>query len=291
MAHLDSKNLLVFTAVADELSFSTAASRLNLTQSAVSKRIALLEDELGQALFERHKRSIQLTEAGRTLLPRALNIINEIRDARQEVLDMGETVEGRLSIAISHHVGLHRLPGTLKKFRSDFPLVKLDIQFVDSDNGYKKVIDGSVELSVITLKSGNYSELSVSQLWRDPLIFVCSPEHELHLQDNVTLEQLSKLDAILPSQEMHTRRIIDEIFLQQQLTPTLAMSTNYLETIKIMVSIGLGWSVLPRSMMDGLEEIHVPDTYLERTLGIVKHNGRKLSRAATEFERLLLPGC
>lgn len=287
MPTLDSRNLEVFIAVAELLSFSLASERLNITQPAVSKRIALLERQIGQPLFERYKKQVQLSEAGRVLLPLARKIVADIDEALQHLIDLGETVSGSLSIAISHHVGLHRLPPFLKQFRASYPEVKLDIQFVDSDQGYRRVLEGDSELAVITLERSEPEELNGIPLWRDPLAFVCSFDHELHLEDNVSIQRLASLDAILLPEKTYTRFLIDELFRQQKLTPKLAMSTSNLETIKEMVSIGLGWSVLPRSMSNGLEEIPVSDVYLERSLGIVTNSKRTLSRAADSFKNLL----
>lgn len=287
MQPLESQDLKVFISVAKHLSFSKAGEELYLTQPAISKRIASLEEQLGKPLFERFRRKVLLTEAGELLLPQAKQILNSIEEASKQIKDLGSTVEGKLSIAFSHHIGLHRLPPYLKQYRQLYPEVSLDIQFVDSDAGYQKVLEAEVELAVITLKPGEEALIESTMLWKDPLAFVCSFEHELHLCDGVTLQRLSELEAILPSPEMETRKVIDSLFASQNLEPMVSMDTNYLETIKTMVSIGLGWSVLPRTMTDGLEVIHVPDTYLERKLGVIQHRGRVLSRAAKAFALLL----
>lgn len=287
MQPLESQDLKVFISVAKHLSFSKAGEELYLTQPAISKRIASLEEQLGKPLFERFRRKVLLTEAGELLLPQAKQILNRIEEASKQIKDLGTRVEGKLSIAFSHHIGLHRLPPYLKRYRQLYPEVSLDIQFVDSDAGYQKVLEAEVELAVITLKPGEEALIESTMLWKDPLAFVCSFEHELHLCDDVTLQRLSELEAILPSSGTETRKVIDSLFTNQNLEPTVSMDTNYLETIKTMVSIGLGWSVLPRTMTDGLELIHVPDTYLERKLGVIQHRGRVLSRAAEAFAVLL----
>ncbi len=287
MKPLDSASLRVFASVARLLSFSGAAEELHLTQPAVSKRIAELESTLGQRLFERFKRRVKLTPAGEELLPLAEDILDRINNAQKQLNDMSGPISGRLALAFSHHVGLHRLPPYLKKFRQKHPQVKLDIEFVDSDTGYQRVLDGNVELAVITLKTSSPQEIEASILWRDPLAFVCSPEHHLHLRDNLSLEELSEHEAILPSQGTETREIVDELFTRVSTQPSVGMDTNYLETIKTMVSIGLGWSVLPKTMTDGLEIMHLPDTYLERNLGMITHRTRTPSRAAKAFSEML----
>lgn len=288
MATLDTQALTAFISVAECGSFSAAAEQLHLTQPAISKRISTLEEQLGRKLFDRIRKRVFLTEAGNLLLPQARQIILEIQQARQLVQDMDGNVSGRLRIAFSHHIGLHRLPPLLQRFNRQFPEVALDIDFVDSEKAYDLILAGKIELAVITLTPDAHTDIASTSLWRDPLHFVCSPEHALHLKDNVSLGELSEHDAILPSENTLTGKIVREVFRQQNYPLNISMTTNYLETIKMMVSIGLGWSVLPRTMTGELESIHTPDVYIERTLGIIEYRDRVLSNAANAFKTLLL---
>lgn len=113
---MDLANLSAFVAIAGHGSFSSAAEALHLTQPAVSKRIALLEAQLSARLFDRLGRQVVLTEAGLALLPRAQRILAELDDTRRVLEHLGAAVGGRLSLATSHHVGLHRLPALLRRF-------------------------------------------------------------------------------------------------------------------------------------------------------------------------------
>jgi len=288
MSTLDTQALSAFIAVAESGSFSAAAELLHLTQPAVSKRIALLENQLGSPLFDRIRRQVFLTEAGRTLLPRACSILQQLQAAKRDIVDLSGAVRGNLSIAFSHHIGLHRLPPYLKQYSQQYPDVSLDALFVDSEKAYEKILAGEAELAVITLSPDAHPDVIATPLWRDPLAFVCSPQHPLHLRDNVDLPLLSQLDAILPGEDTYTGKIASQLFSQQSISIKRSMTTNYLETIKMMVSIGLGWSLLPKTMIDTLEEIHVPDTYIERQLGIIEYRGRKSSNAAEAFKAMLL---
>ena len=105
---MDLANLQTFIAIAEQRSFSLAGERLHVTQPAISKRIASLEEQLGIRLFDRIGRETRLTEAGRALLPRAYRIVNELDDARRALNNLSGTVSGRLSVATSHHIGLRR---------------------------------------------------------------------------------------------------------------------------------------------------------------------------------------
>ena len=288
MSSLDIQALTAFVAVAETGSFSAAADRLFLTQPAVSKRIALLESQLSTQVFDRIRKRVFLTEAGHALLPRAHLILQSLKDAQQAVSDLGGDISGKLAISFSHHIGLHRLPPYLKRYSSEYPDVNLDINFVDSEDGYEKVLDGTSELAVITLSPDKRADIIATPLWHDPLVFVCSPEHPLHLRDNVMLEELSTMDVIHPGENTYTGKIVNQLFERQGVSLKTSMTTNYLETIKMMVSIGLGWSVLPKTMIGSLEQIHIPDVYIERQLGIIEYRGRQKSNAASAFKALLM---
>jgi DNA-binding transcriptional LysR family regulator len=287
MALYDTQALRAFVAVAENQSFSIAATQLNLTQPAVSKRIALLEEQIGKPLFDRIRKRIFLTEAGEILLPQAQSLLQQITHVHTQLQNMDGEISGNLSIAFSHHIGLHRLPPFLKAFKQHYPQVKLDIRFVDSEQAYDLILRGEIELAVITLTPNANKEINSEKLWQDPLCFVCSPEHELHLQDNVTLQILAQHEAILPASDSYTGNLIHELFKQQNLEVDVSMATNYLETIKMMVSVGLGWSVLPKTMTKSLEIVHTPDIYIERELGIIQYKDRMLSNAAIRFKELL----
>ena len=283
MSNLDPQGLQAFIAVAETQSFSAAAEKLHITQPAVSKRIALLESQLDCKLFDRIRRKVFLTEAGNTLVPRARNILLELNATQQAIRDLDKHVTGKLAIAFSHHIGLHRLPPFLQQFTQQYPQVELDIAFIDSEHAYAEINEGRREIAVVTLSPEQSPHIASTKLWRDPLVFVCSPNHPMHLRDNVSLQELSGYDSILPGPSTYTGKIIAELFAQQNLPTPTGMTTNYLETIRMMVSIGLGWSVLPKTMIADLEQIHVPDTYIERQLGIIEYKDRERSNACRAF--------
>ena len=125
---MDNQNLNAFIAVAESKSFSEAANLLDVTQSTISKRIALLESKIGQKLFDRIARQVTLTEAGIELLPRAQHILNEYESALQAINDLSGKATGTLRIAISHHLGLHRLPPLLKTYAQEQPDVSYSLK-------------------------------------------------------------------------------------------------------------------------------------------------------------------
>ena len=285
---MDVHELQAFVAVTEYGSFSIAAENLFLTQPAVSKRVSTLEMGLGVALFDRIGRRIRLTGAGKTLLPRAKQILLDIEDATRSLSNLSEEVSGTLTVGTSHHIGLHRLPPVLRQFSERFPAVQLDMKFIDSEEAYEGVLHGSLELGIVTLPPEPQRSVETEKIWHDPLCFVISPEHALANNTTVAALELAQHTAILPSFQTFTRRIVEEKFREQKLVIDVAMSTNYLETIHMMVSIGLGWSVLPESLLnEQVLKLNVEDMSFARSLGVVYHSNRTLSNAAKRMLELL----
>lgn len=278
---MDIASLYAFVAIADNGSFSSAADRLHLTQPAVSKRVATLEEQLNVRLFDRLGRTVRLTEAGAVLLPSARRILAEVDDSRRALRNLSGSVSGSLTLATSHHIGLHRLPPVLRTFTTRYPQVRLDMRFMDSEVACGVVLRGEVELAIVTLPPSVEPPLEMQPLWSDPLVIVAARTHPLTQFTRVMPQQLARHSAILPSEATFTRRIFEEQLARLGVTISVAFATNYLETIKMMVAVGLGWSVLPRTMVDGeLVELAIAGLGLERTLGVVRHTGHTLSNAA-----------
>lgn len=287
---MDTANLTAFMEVAKAESFSLAAENLHLTQPAISKRISGLEESLGVELFDRVGRRIALTEAGRALLPRAQLLLLELEDMRRAVGNLSGPINGTLKVGTSHHIGLHRLPPTLRAFSTQYRDVRLDLRFIDSEEAYDAVLSGDLELGIVTLPPIPDARLIAREVWDDPLAFVAGFDHPLAKQKKVTLADLTQHSAILPSSSTFTRQIAARLFQESGLELKMSMTTNYLETIKMMASIGLGWSVLPASMADQeLKILKINGIDLRRSLGVVYHPRRTLSRAAQAMLDLLLP--
>ncbi len=281
---MDIQNLRAFVQVAESGSFSAAAERLHLTQPAVSKRVALLEDQLGAALFDRIGRRITLTEAGHALLPHARAVQQELQAAERSVRDLAGAVGGRLRLATSHHIGLHRLPPVLSFFKRAYPAVQIDIDFMDSEQAYELIMQGEVELAVVTLAPESEPSVVTVPVWQDPLDFMVAADHPLAGAEPLALQQLAAHPAVLPGLNTYTGQIVKRLFDRHGVQLDVSMATNYLETIRMLASVGLGWTVLPRSMADpSLQRLEISQARIERTLGVVYHRGRSLSRAASAF--------
>ncbi|MBO6555692.1 MAG: LysR family transcriptional regulator [Pseudomonadales bacterium] len=284
---MDIDSLKAFLAVAEVGSFSQAADRMHLTQPAVSKRIAQIEQQLDARLFDRIGRTVTLTEAGHSLVARANIILQQVEDAERAIRNLSGQVSGQLSLATSHHVGLWRLPRVLNNYVTKHPDVTLDLHFMDSEVAHERIVQGELEMAIITLAPVSHERLIAEPIWRDELVFVCSRSHELASRKNLGLSMLAEYAAILPDMTTFTGRIVKGMFEEHDLHLEIGMSTNYLETIKMLIGVGLGWSVLPTTMID--DDVAVLDIEIDtaRTLGVIHHVNRTLSNAGEAFIDLL----
>lgn len=278
---MDTNALSTFITVAQCRSFSRAAEQLFMTQPAISKRVAALEEELDVRLLNRGGRQISLTEAGEILLKSARRIVADIHTSREEIRVLGDTVNGKLRLGTSHHIGIHRLPPVLKAYKQTHPDVELDLLFTDSELAAEDVKTGALELAIVTLPSRIDRTLLTDVVWPDPLVIVCSEDHPLRSESNLKPLLLQKHAAVLPARGTVTRSILLDALAPHKVSIETSLETNYLETIKMMVSVGLGWSVLPESMVDNsVHVLPIPKLKMQRELGCVRLRGRNLSRAA-----------
>jgi DNA-binding transcriptional LysR family regulator len=285
---MDTQLLQAFLEVADAGAFTRAAERLHLSQPAVSKRITALETQIGRRLFDRIGRHIRLTDAGHTLLPYARQVLADIEDGRRALSRLDVAISGRLSIGTSHHIGLHRLPPVLSGFTRDYPDVDLDLHFMDSELACQAVLAGRLELGIVTLPPQPLPQLEMRRVWADPLSLVVAPDHPLTQRRPLSLRALAAHPAVLPDAATYTHRIVTAALAAEGVVPRVRLATNYLETLKMLVAIGLGWSVLPQTMVDdSLRALPMAGFSAQRELGLVWHTGRTRSAAAQALMALL----
>ena len=274
---MDIQNIRAFLMVAEMRSFSRAAEKLFITQPAISKRISTLEFALDCQLFDRLGKSIQLTQAGEALIPSYQRIISELDETQRIISNLRTQVSGHLKFGTSHHIGLHRLPPVLRQYTRQYPDVELDIQFMDSEQAAALILKGSIELALITLPDRIEEPLTTIPVWSDPMECVVARDHVLAVSETATRAQLIEHGVLIQSHSTHTRNIIDTA-LNLDKDIKIIMESNYLETIKAMIQNGLGWGVLPESMIDdSLHRLKIKGVKMERHLGVLLHASRTLS--------------
>ena len=288
---MNTTNLTTFITVMQTGSISGAAEKLFITQPAVSKRIKNLEDEFKVTLFDTLGRGIVPTAAANELLPHAKRGLDDYDNFKINIQNSQQTISGKLVIGTSHHIGLHHLPPVLKQFIQMYPSVQLEVHFVDSEAAHKAVLDGELSLAFLTLPPVYDKRLTYHTLWSDPLFFVTGTLSPLAKKSNVTLEQLAHYSAILPAANTFTSQITLAEFAKQNLKPYATMTTNPLESIRMLVSVGLGWSVLPQTLINHeLATIDMAkDLELQRYLGAVINPSLTRSASVDALMQMLAP--
>ena len=286
---MDIEELKAFLAVAEAGSFSRAAERIHLTQPAISRRVARLEQSLDARLFDRIGTRIQLTEAGGLLRERAAGLLLELADIRRAIQGLSGEVSGGTTFATSHHCGLHRLPPVLERFHQRYPGVRLDLRFLDSEEACRRVARGELEFAVVTLPPRVEAPLRALPIWPDPIDIMVSTAHPLAgASGPLTLHELLAWPALLPEADTYTRELVLREFGELRAQVAIEISSNYMEVLKMLCRAGLGWSALPRIMRDErLATLQVGGLRLRRELGVVLHTGRSLSNAGRALVEML----
>ncbi|GAB3683019.1 LysR family transcriptional regulator [Salinisphaera aquimarina] len=278
---MQTEAIRAFVAVCDLGSFQSAADALHLSQPAVSKRLANLESRLGHALFDRVGRGVALTEAGRAYLPHAREMLAVLQDGERALDNLGGHVAGPLRLALSHHVGLHRMPDILRAYVQRYPDVAPEIVFEDSEAACRSVVNGDRELAVITLPTPAHPILLEEDIWADPMSVFVSRSHALATGAALEPAALANHPAVLPPTESYTYAIIRAALASHGVTIAPRMTSHYLETLGMLAGAGMGWTVLPSSMrQDDLVRLEIKGLSIGRRLGAIRHPQRSLSNAA-----------
>lgn len=284
--------LIYFRKVAETKSISRAAEELFITQPAVSKQVRALEEELGERLFDRIGKKIFLTKTGQVLLVHADKILRSVEEAKTAVRDLSEECSGELVIGTSDHISLHRLPGILKSYISAFPKVDLKLRCHRSETVLEMVVKNLVDIGVITLPRVSANLIS-RVIWKDPMSLVFPKDHSLAGVKKLRLKDATTYGMILPEAGTTTRETVDASFARKKLIPNVTMEVAYIETIKGLVTAGLGISILPDKAVEqevksgALVKAKIQDANFSRDLGVVYLKDKFLSRPAVEFLKFL----
>ena len=240
--------LRYFVAVAEEGSFSHAAEREHVSQPSLSQQIQKLEAELDQQLFDRLPRAVVLTEAGRSLLGYARQILTNIADARRSVAALEHEVAGRLSVGAVPSIALYVLPRLIRQFQQRYPKVTFELFEDTTDKLARRLEDGM--LDVVLASSGDEAPtLERYSLGEEPLLLLVPEKHRLARKKTIKWSDLAA-EKFLLLHEVHSLSItVRRLLAANHLKPELVLQGAQLTTIAAMVAAGLGVTVVPEMML------------------------------------------
>lgn len=288
---MDLFQLETFLAVAEERSFSRAASRLHRTQPAVSQAVAKLESELGETLLDRSSRDGSLTDAGEVLRDYALKLLNLRNDAAAALTELRELHRGRLNLAANEYTCLYLLP-LLDDFRRRHPEIKVAVQRALASRIADEVLLHSVEIGVLSFKPDDREIQSVT-VYRDELNLVVNPRHALARAGEVSIRQLGAENFVAHNIPSPQRQKVIQAFRRYKTPLRMTVELPSLEAIKRFVEMGNGIALVPgltvqKELAAGtLVRVRVREFQVERRLRLVYRRQATLSHAAQAFLRVV----
>tara|TARA_R110002096_G_scaffold362892_4_gene556036 strand:- start:1560 stop:2456 length:897 start_codon:yes stop_codon:yes gene_type:complete len=289
------ETLRLFCDLVEAGSFSIAAEKHHISQSAVSQRIAALEKELGVTLLVRG-RSTEATPEGNLLLRTAHEMLETFDDFRARLRSPDKAIAGRLRVATVYSIGLHELPPYLKWFRDHYPEVEVRVEYRRANQVYEDVELGRADLGLVAYPESR-SGLKAETFWQDELVLICTPGHAFAKMDSVSLRDLEKSKFVSFEPDLPTRIAIDAMFAQAGVSVDEVMELDNVELVKRAVELENAVSIVPQraayAEVEGgrLAQATLSDAAIDtsRPLGVIwKPNGSEAENPALlEFVELL----
>ncbi|MCG7955021.1 MAG: LysR family transcriptional regulator [Candidatus Thiodiazotropha endolucinida] len=276
-------------AIADTGSITEAADRIGLTQPALSRRLQQLEDYFGAELFSRGRKGVQLTEIGRLVESEARILIARYDHLRDQVrahqgLEGGTVRIGGGATAVSF-----LLPKAIASFQSSHPAVKFQLKEAGSNEVAEDVINGRLELGLVTMPVKN-RDLKVWPLLTDRIVLVGPKQHPLAKKRRISASALDGISFVGFEADTAVRQIIDATLRDAGVTMNVVMELRSIPAILRMVATTGNLAFVSQLGVDSLEdvaEIEVRDFKVERELAVIARRGSTLSPAAQAFADLL----
>jgi DNA-binding transcriptional LysR family regulator len=279
-------------AVAENASFTRASQQLYVAQSAISRKIKLLEEELGEPIFKRVNKKVYVTPAGETLLRYARRIFLDMRNAKLEISEIAHLERGQLRVGAGMLACTYIIPPVLERFKALHPRIDLEVITAPTDTLLSKLNDNLIELGVFTLPI-KHTDLQVVPLATEEMVVVTSPKHPvLSQKSKINAEELQDYPLILFPKEARTRNVLDKFFHDVGITPRIVMEAENVALIKPLVKIDLGIGIVPlRSIAEELQrgELHalrIKNRRLVRHVGLVYHKSEYIPRMLAELIQL-----
>lgn len=284
------QQLEYFEVLAKIQHMTKAAEQLSISQPALSRSIARLEDELGVPLFERQGRSISLNRYGEIFLKRVHNIMREYQNGLHEIQELIDPNHGEISLGFLHTLGTNIVPDLIMHFRKQHHDIHFKLKQSHTHLQLKQLQSGELDLCLLADMEVE-KPIQWTELWREEMFAIVPTWHPFASRDSITLKELANDSFILLKKGYALRIQLDSIFKKAHFTPTITFEGDEVATVAGFVAAGLGVSILP----DGEEinikriaKIHISDFKLERVIGMAWTEGRYLSPATKQFQQFIL---
>jgi len=288
------ETLKVFCDLVDLQSFSLAAERNFITQSAVSQQIRALEDKFKRRLLERvrGRREVKLTPAGEVFYREAKNVLASYDQLQESLRGLVGKIGGTVKVATVYSVGLHELPTKVGEFMTKFPAAKIDLEYSRTTRVVRDVLNGAIELGIVAFPEPRRG-LTVTPMPENRLVLVCPNGHKFASRKQIKTKDLDGMDFVLFERDVPTRKATDKILKAHGVEVHKVAEFDNIETIKRAVEAGFGLAILPLPAVVEAERrgqlsiVKLVEKEWVRPIGIIHRSDRNLSLAAKKFVQLL----
>jgi LysR family nitrogen assimilation transcriptional regulator len=284
---IDLRKLRVFVQVAEAGSLTRAAGNLALAQSALSRKIRELEEELGFQLLHRNGRGVEVTEAGKQFLKRSKQLLLEADSLLSDMKELQTLSGGTVSLGLPPSVSHILLTGILARIKAEHPAI--NVRVVEGFSGHIQewLLNGRIDIGIL------YATRRVPTLLGDELVsedlYAIGPAGDaITSHEWISLADISVLPLVVPSRPHGLRILIDDAFSRCGHTPSIDVELDALATMKSLVESGVAYSILPYSTVakeiaEGrLTGAHIIDPTVSRKLVLATANQRSASRATRD---------
>lgn len=288
------ETLKVFCDLVDLESFSLAAERNFITQSAVSQQIRTLEDKFKRRLLERvrGRRDVKLTPAGDVFYKESKKVLAAYDEMQESLRGIVGKIGGTVKVATVYSVGLHELPVKVREFMTKFPAAKIDLEYSRTTRVVRDVLSGTVELGVLAFPEPRRG-LTIVPMPDNRLVLIAPPDHKFATRKKVKVTDLNGEDFVLFERDVPTRKAMDKIFKENAVEVKKVAEFDNIETIKRAVEVGFGLAIVPETAVTEakragtLAVVELAEKYWVRSVGVIHRSDRNLSLAAKKFVHLL----
>jgi len=286
------ESLKVFCDLAETESFTKTAQINSITQSAVSQQISSLERQFKSLLIERSKKRFRLTREGKVLYDYSKQIIQTYDSLFSKLQEIQDIISGTIRVATIYSIGLHDLPPYIKKFLKTYPTVNVHVEYRRSNQVYEDVLSNVVDLGLVAYPVRD-PKLEMVPLHKDMLVLICHPQHPFAKTKTIKLKDLTGQKFISFEPDIPTRRAIDKILADQNVTVQHAMEFDNIETVKRAVEIDAGIAIVPHGTIlqeiskHTLAEVKIEDAEFFRPLAAIYKKNKVLSPAMKQFIAVL----
>ena len=253
------RQLEYFVTVAGEMSFSKAASRAHVVQSALSMSVGKLERELGVQLFDRSRQQIRLTPAGERFLTHARDVLRTARTAAESISEFRGALSGTVEFGSLISFGPLDVASALGRFHRAHPHVRLRLHLSQSgaSSYLTDLAEGALDLALVSAPDRFPPQLDLRLLFEDPMTFVCPPDHPLHTRPQVALAELAEEELIGFPPSFGLRRLMDDAFRAAGATcRTQYEAPAGFAVLAELVRNGLGTAFMPTSEAQRFPDLH-----------------------------------